>query len=134
MKILIVGAGIGGLALAAHLRKDGHDLVVVEKTTTWKHVGYILGLWPNGIRTLEAFGFPELVQQVGMPEIDEYMRDQSGVIIKRVEYRAIAQRYGSVVLLLRSDLHEAIREIAQGIPIRFGTTVNALEQHVATAP
>lgn len=128
MKTLIVGAGIGGLALAAHLRKAGHDLVVVEKTSTWKHVGYILGLWPNGIRTLEAFGFPELVQQVGMPEIDEYMRDQSGAILKRVAYQAIAQRYGPVVLLLRSDLHEALRKITQGIPIRFGTTVNALEQ------
>ena len=128
MNILIVGAGIGGLALAAHLRRDGHELVVVEKTTEWKHVGYILGLWSNGVRTLEAFGFPKRVQQLGMLETDEYMRNQHGAILKHMDYRPLTERYGPVVLILRSDPHEAVREVVQDLPIRFGTTVNALEQ------
>src|SRR5579859_6004396 len=128
MKTLIVGAGIGGLALAAHLRKNGHELVVVEQTTAWKQVGYILGLWSNGIRTLDEFGFPERVQQLGMPDIDEYMRYENGALLKHIDYRTLTERYGPIVLILRSDLHSAVQEVAEGIPIRFGTTVNALEQ------
>ena len=32
MKILIVGAGFGGLALAAYLQRDGHVVTIVEKS------------------------------------------------------------------------------------------------------
>ena len=31
MQVVVIGAGLGGLAAAAYLRRDGHDVVVVER-------------------------------------------------------------------------------------------------------
>ena len=53
-KIAILGAGIGGLATAALLAKDGHDVTVFEKNATaggrasqWKHKGFSFDLGPS---------------------------------------------------------------------------------------
>ena len=31
MRVVVVGAGLGGLAAAAHLRRDGHEVTVLER-------------------------------------------------------------------------------------------------------
>src|SRR5436853_125037 len=49
MKVLIVGAGFGGLALAAYLTRDGHAVTVVERKKDRKQMGFVIGLWSNGI-------------------------------------------------------------------------------------
>jgi 2-polyprenyl-6-methoxyphenol hydroxylase-like FAD-dependent oxidoreductase len=45
MKILIVGAGFGGLALAAYPQRDGHAVTIVEKQQDHPQAGFIIGLW-----------------------------------------------------------------------------------------
>ncbi len=31
MKVVVIGAGLGGLSAAAHLSKRGHDITIVER-------------------------------------------------------------------------------------------------------
>lgn len=128
MKILIVGAGFGGLALAAYLQRDGHTVTVVEKNKDRKQMGFVIGLWSNGIHTLEPFGVIERIQQISIPITEELIRDKTGTIIAKMDYRPLIDRYGSVFLLLHSDLHEILRELTEGVPIHFETKVDALEE------
>ncbi|MFX1416720.1 MAG: FAD-dependent oxidoreductase, partial [Promethearchaeota archaeon] len=53
MKVAIVGAGIGGLSLAALLGKEGHDVAVFEKNSdiggrarVWKKDGFVFDMGP----------------------------------------------------------------------------------------
>ena len=39
--ILIIGAGLGGLATAIALRKDGHIVRVLEEVNEFKEVSYL---------------------------------------------------------------------------------------------
>ena len=50
IRVVIVGAGIGGLAAAAILRRDGHEVTVFGRAERFEPLGAGLALWPNGAR------------------------------------------------------------------------------------
>ncbi len=45
MRVLIVGAGIGGMTLAALLKNRPFNLTLIERAPNFDHAGYMLGLW-----------------------------------------------------------------------------------------
>jgi 2-polyprenyl-6-methoxyphenol hydroxylase-like FAD-dependent oxidoreductase len=48
VRVLIVGAGVGGLAAARALSADGHDIVVFEQAAGPREGGAAVTLWSNG--------------------------------------------------------------------------------------
>ncbi|MEC4818646.1 MAG: NAD(P)/FAD-dependent oxidoreductase [Scytonema sp. PMC 1069.18] len=62
-KVAIIGAGLGGLAVAVALRKLGYDVHVYEKAQDFRPVGGGLGLLPNGLNFLDAIE-PEIVETI----------------------------------------------------------------------
>src|SRR2546423_12947294 len=61
-KILIIGAGIGGLTSAIALRRAKFDVEVFERAPELKEAGAGIALSPNAMRVLKHLG---LMQQVG---------------------------------------------------------------------
>src|SRR4051812_27440546 len=59
MRVLIAGAGIGGLAAAAALLRHGIEVEVYEQAKELKEVGAGVQLAPNGTRVLAALGIGE---------------------------------------------------------------------------
>lgn len=57
MRIAVVGAGIGGLALAAGLQRRGADVFVLEAAPTLRSGGTAITLAPNAQRALESLGY-----------------------------------------------------------------------------
>ena len=63
LKTYIIGAGIGGLALARVLALRGADVTVLEQAGEIKEVGAWLQISPNGLAVLRAMGLePQLVK------------------------------------------------------------------------
>ena len=62
MKVIIIGAGTGGMCLAHGLRRAGIEVAVHERdrTRTSGLHGYRVGISPNGARALKACLSPEL--------------------------------------------------------------------------
>ena len=67
-KILIIGAGIGGLATANLLAKDGHDVIVIEKNAQlggragqFKKDGFTFDTGPSWYLMPEVFNNDEKV-------------------------------------------------------------------------
>ncbi len=56
MRVAVIGSGIAGLAAAAHLSRDGHDVTIFERFETPRPLGAGLLLQPSGLAALETLG------------------------------------------------------------------------------
>jgi 2-polyprenyl-6-methoxyphenol hydroxylase-like FAD-dependent oxidoreductase len=65
MRIIVVGAGIGGLAAAIGLRRAGHDVTVLERSPQIAGIGAGLVLFQNAMRALDRLGVREAVAAQG---------------------------------------------------------------------
>ena len=56
LRILVVGAGVGGISIARGLLRDGHDVTVFEKRPDMRPGGGAVTIWPSGSTVLEQLG------------------------------------------------------------------------------
>ncbi|BGP25865.1 hypothetical protein JCM10295v2_004805 [Rhodotorula toruloides] len=69
IKVIIVGAGIGGLACAIESRLEGHEVILFEQTKEFKPLGDNIGLFPNSGRFVKRWGIHyELSKHCAYPD------------------------------------------------------------------
>ena len=101
-KVAIIGGGIGGLATAIALRKQGIDAHVYEKARELRPVGAGLSLNPNGLKALEAIG-PDIVEQLkqaGSILKVTSLRKNTGEAIQQKKI-TLMEKYGQPLLSIR---------------------------------
>src|SRR5215472_4492823 len=112
--IAIVGAGIGGLALAAALRQAGIDSIVYEQAETFARVGAGIQQSPNAMKVHRGLGIEARLRDVGFAPTSSLNRDAlSGKVTNDHPLgRSVEERYGAPYLTLhRGDLHAALASI-----------------------
>src|SRR6478736_5712624 len=55
-RILVVGAGVSGIAVARGLMRDGHDVSVFDQRPNVTAGGGAVTIWPNGATVLRQLG------------------------------------------------------------------------------
>lgn len=65
MKIIVIGAGIGGASAGIALKRLGHEVVVYDQMRENKPVGAALSLWSNGVKVLNWLGLADEVAALG---------------------------------------------------------------------
>ena len=111
MKVLVVGAGIGGSALAMSLQRLGIDYVLVEQATTFEEVGAGIQLSPNGVRVLESLGLADALRGFCTePDFHRYsVWDTGETILRTALMPRVREAYGYAYYhAYRSDLIEAL--------------------------
>ena len=66
MKVIVIGAGIGGLALALELNKAGIDVQVFESVKTLTPLGVGINVLPHAMRNLTRLGVAEALCEVAI--------------------------------------------------------------------
>jgi len=128
MKILIVGAGIGGMALAALLKQRGVGCSVVERATSLDHAGYMLALYPMGSRILHGLGLFEGFRRCSTPFNTYEVHNGQGELLHRFDVSRMGEESGFTGQLLRKDLLGILRSAAPDVPLRMGLGLEHLEQ------
>jgi FAD-dependent urate hydroxylase len=56
LRILVIGAGVGGISIARGLLRDGHDVTVFERRPDVTAGGGVVTIWSNGATVLRQLG------------------------------------------------------------------------------
>src|SRR5580698_11471142 len=97
LKVIIIGAGIGGLAAAIALRQRGIEVALYERSTRLEEVGAGLQIGPNGVKVLRALGLEdELMRTAFEPLSIMSITWDEGRLRFRQPLRAVArEKYGA---------------------------------------
>jgi len=128
MRILIVGAGLGGLTLSAYLKKYGFDPVVIDKADDWKPNGFFIVLWPIGVKILEGIGVAGKVRDLGIKIPGLHLYKAKGGELTFFSYEDIIRKYGNPYSIDRAHLHKFLREANEDTEIKMKTSVSDIEQ------
>jgi 2-polyprenyl-6-methoxyphenol hydroxylase-like FAD-dependent oxidoreductase len=130
-RALIVGGGIGGLATAYGLMRQGRDVVVFEQASDVRKIqlGGGFHIWTNAARALRQLGLYEQVQAIGAPlEATDYLTAK-GKPLATWPVAEIARENGVVdVGVSRQDLQALLVEAVGVDRIRLGARCMGFEQ------
>ena len=109
--IAVIGAGIGGLAAAACLRRIGMEVQIYEQAGRFARVGAGIQMTPNAMTVLRGLGLEEQLRAIAFEPGCGLNRDSdTGAVTNELPIQKVMQeRYGAPYLLMhRADLHAAL--------------------------
>lgn len=127
-KILIIGAGLGGLALAQGLVKAGFPVTVFEKDASPQSrlQGYRISIRAMGMSALAALLTPEKMNRLSLAKIAD-VGDGFICANEQMEpFFCIPQGQDAAVQFLRTELRGLLQE---GIDIRWNKHLATFEDH-----
>jgi FAD-dependent urate hydroxylase len=98
LRIVVIGAGVGGISVARGLLRDGHDVTVYEQRPDTRPGGGAVTIWPNGARVLDQLG----VDMDGAGQLLSTVRiaTSSGRPLVNIAVDTISERLGGYVRMV----------------------------------
>jgi 2-heptyl-3-hydroxy-4(1H)-quinolone synthase len=125
MNILIVGAGIGGMAAAISLSKAGHQVTLCEREARFAPAGAGIVLAPNATRALGWLGVA--LEGQGAPVLSLDVLRADGTLLSRVDTQRLATIYGPSYAFARPRLHEALAAaLPSSVTLRMNSAVSSI--------
>ena len=134
--ILIAGGGIGGLATALVLARDGHAVTVLEQAASFGEIGAGIQLGPNIFKMFAWLGLTEVVSKVSFFPPGLGMNDvRTGEKVVRVPLGDVSRAtYGFPYgVIYRADLHQVFLDACRELPNITLRTEAKLESFEQTA-
>lgn len=128
-KVLVIGAGVGGLGAAAALGQRGVAVDVVEIKPDDRVLGVGINQPGNSLRALDALGVLEECLEVGFPYDGNDFRDWQDNEIVFVPSILGDERVPANTALTRPNLHRILKGAAEraGANLHYGLTVDQLD-------
>ena len=128
-KVLIVGAGIGGLTAAVALKQAGREVVVFEQMDSLKEVGAGFTMNSNAVTAIRELGLDKQVEEQGAELTRFVHHTRKGKVIAEWPTGQISANVGApIVGIGRPDVQRILVGALDGVEIRYGHRFSGLEQ------
>ncbi|WP_461166977.1 FAD-dependent monooxygenase [Tsukamurella serpentis] len=127
LRVAIVGAGIGGLAVASGLQRAGAEVIVLEQAARFLPRGSGLSLFANGFAALRSLGLEEQVRAVTSDtpaEVPIGIRTARGTLLTTFTAATVAE----LRVVDRTDLHNALLRGLAPDTVRPGIRLEGLSR------
>ena len=134
LPVLVAGGGIGGVAAALALVRQGFDVKVLEQAPQLGEIGAGLQLGPNGFAAFDALGIGERARARAVYTDEMVMHDaiDESLVGRIPTAEAFRARFGNPYAVIhRADVHKSLLEGAEAtgrIEVSTSTAVVAVEQ------
>jgi 6-hydroxynicotinate 3-monooxygenase len=131
LNIAVIGAGMGGLAAAAALRKVGHDVTVYEQARQFTRLGAGIQIGCNAMHVLRGLGLEHRLRADTFYPRSWNNRDwKSGEVLFDILFGGEAeQAYGAPYLLAhRGDLHAALASAVPDEIVKLHHRLTGIDQ------
>ncbi|GKT42062.1 FAD-dependent monooxygenase OpS4 [Colletotrichum spaethianum] len=110
MKVLIIGAGIGGLACAIACQQEGFEVVILERADRIVPIGAGIQIPPNGARVARQLGYMNKLLKCGVVlDAIEFRRYANGKTLHTFLSKDSQSRYGELWMVIhRADFHAVL--------------------------
>lgn len=140
LKVLIVGGGVAGPALAHWLARIGAHITIAERSPDLRATGQQIDLRAQGVPLMQRMGIEAAVRaarvrEPGMQFVD--VRGRTRAFLPAVESGTGRQRISSEYEIMRGDLVRILNDLTAGHPrVRrlFSTTVDGFTQDDVADP
>lgn len=134
LPVLVAGGGIGGVAAALALARQGFDVKVLEQAPQLGEIGAGIQLGPNGFAAFDALGIGERARTRAVYTDEMVMHDaiDESLVGRIPTGEAFRARFGNPYAVIhRADVHKSLLEGAEAtgrIEVATSTAVVAVEQ------
>jgi FAD-dependent urate hydroxylase len=109
-KVIIIGAGIGGLCTGIALQQRGYDINIYEGATNFEPQGSGLGIGANALKALEKLNVKDAVMKHSRVLSKMVVLSDKGAPITETDSLLVSERFGTDnVTMLRANLHHELR-------------------------
>ncbi|MES9536291.1 FAD-dependent monooxygenase [Actinomadura sp. NPDC000600] len=130
MRVVVVGAGLGGVSAAVGLCRAGHEVVLYERGAELREAGTGVVIMPNGVRALDALGLGDAVRSgrgEETPAATGGLRDWRGRPLLVTDAGEARRTVGAPAVVGRTELHQALRAPLPPESVRTGTAIERLD-------
>jgi len=122
MKVIVIGAGVGGTSAALALQKLGHEVVVYDRMRENRPVGAALSLWSNGVKVLNWLGLgPQVAALGGRMDDMAYYDGHTGDELCRFSLAPVTAQTGQRPYpVARADLQQLMMDAVGSAHIHLG--------------
>ena len=134
MKIIIVGAGIGGLTAHLVCKRAGFEVEHYEREPRLGPAGAGIVLWSNGVKILLTLGLGELLERIGHRLEHVVTRTKDGVTLTETPVGDFERRLGAPVYpVSRTDLQALLVDAVGADNLHLGANCVRVEQNASSA-
>jgi FAD-dependent urate hydroxylase len=134
LKVIIVGAGMGGLTAALALQQAGYEIEIFDRVPALLPAGAGVSLWSNGVKVLDRLGLgPALAAAGGRMERICY-RDRQGQLLTEFGLQPLLEAVGERPYpVTRTDLQRLLLDALGSKGVQLDAECIGIEQDEGSA-
>ncbi len=128
LRVIVIGAGIGGLTAAIALKQIGCEVTVYDRVQELRAVGAGISLWSNGVKVLNRLGLGPQMAAVGGTMNRMAYRWKTGELLNDIDLWPLMAQVGQRPYpVARADL-QALLLKGFGEPVHLGHRCIGVEE------